>query len=282
MLRGLRGLLGRRASPFTELERQLLAAIRGELEGQAGDLLDRQLQLVARVQRFRAWGEANAYFRTGRSRLGGELAFPNRSRELRLAKISFEGQDEAARASALLTAVNGLYFSMSFAPPAAIGWRAPISVARVEILNDPMLPFSPPSWRATPPVLAGIMREWHEAFGLRDMRGPLARQDHDRLLRQLRVPLPADYLQLTSASDGFSVGGWSVFGLSDAYGIVLEHGSYLVLAELPGEGVVGVAEEAARPEVYFLPLDGGARVPTASLTSLIDKTLRSGLKESER
>lgn len=75
-------------SQLSSIEKAILDCVRGKLEGKLLTLWDGQVQAINKVQRLPEGVETNFYrLHTGHPSSPAELAFPNKTEELLLAKV---------------------------------------------------------------------------------------------------------------------------------------------------------------------------------------------------
>ena len=256
MIKEIRALIQGGSANFNPLEKTLLSALESRLGPTAGDLLRKQIEEVELIQRHSDYREVCCYAK----RRDPSLTFPARAAEIKFATIELRIPEQSTRWRADFHLVNGHFFSIDFTPtPKAIRTRTDIEIESAEILHDPM--------KTRPDVgsqrveltelhLAGWLRDWAERYTLRELYQPLIATERDRRIAEIGVTLPADYLEVTSQCEGFKVNDCGIFGLSRVYEVVLPDWNYYLLAEIDGEGAVGVRAHSTDGILYYLDYGG--------------------------
>lgn len=272
-----RNLFGKARPVFTPLERRILSAVEGELQGEAAALFARQVESVNLVQRHGGSREVNCYRMEGRRpRPDPSLRFPDQARERELAEVRFRAGGRSWRATVIL--VEGTFFSIVFDRPAESIQDQEAGITAVKILHDPMKPAAPLSAEpmAGRPSFSGWLGEWAGRYELRDVLQPLPPGTREQRIAEIPAKLPADYLALTEQTDGFVAGDCRVFGLAGTYGISLDE-DYQVLAEIDGRGVLAV-ESGPGGRLFFLDYEEGVpRVELPGFREGMETCLAGGL-----
>lgn len=231
------------STKFSPLEIALLRELQTQLRTDAADLLARQLQRVNLVQRHANGREVCCYsLERGAVSRDPRLQFPADGLEVQLATITFSCPSSERNWVAKFFLVQGFFFSILFdAPPGEILRCDAPRIERVQINCDPMqegtlgadarrVAVNPqlPSW------ISQVSNSISEVYE------PLNNDSRNRLLQQLDVKLPEDYIELIERCDGLTVGDWTVLGLTQIYAIHQPQGDYYLLAELHGFGVLTV------------------------------------------
>lgn len=106
--------------------------------------------------------------------------------------------------------------------------------------------------------MRGWLRDWAERYTLKELYEPLTATERDRRIAEIGVSLPEDYLEVTSQCEGFMVNDCGIFGLSQVYEVVLPDWNYYLLAEIDGEGAVGVRAHSTDGILYYLDYEGAS------------------------
>lgn len=272
-----RNLFGKARPVFTPLERQILSAVQGELQGEAASIFARQVESVNLVQRHGGSREVNCYHMEGRRpRPDPGLRFPDRAREREMAEVRFRAGGKSWRATLIL--VEGFFFSIVFDRPAEAVQEQEPEITAVKVLHDPMTPAAPLAARpmAGEPRFSGWLAEWAARHELAEVLEPLPPGTREQRIAEIPAKLPADYLALTEQTDGFVIGDCKVFGLAAVYGISLDE-DYHVIAEIDGRGVLAV-EAGPRGRVFFLDYDEGVpRIELPGFREGMETCLAGGL-----
>lgn len=241
---------------------------------EAAELLAQQLERINWAQR-----DANprevCYYSLKKRVVHHEprLQFPANDLELKLATMSFFAPSHEKAWTAKLFLVRGYFFSIVFDRcPQEIQDCDTLRIEQVQVHHDPMqvgcrvvevrrtaiLPKFP-NW-------VGLLSGSHQ---ISEVYEPLEKGEKEVLLRRLGARFPADYLDLVECCEGLSMGDWSIFGLSQVYGIVLPEGDYYVLAELHGRGVLAV--DPRDGSLYYWDYEGSNPAPMGkSLAAALD------------
>lgn len=228
-----------RKSPIREIERCVIDAIAESLPAQAGIIFRYQVASFNFIQRHSRDKEVNFYIRglLGKVRVPTKL-FINQ-REARLATVHLASNSAPIRVDAWI--VNGHFFSLEFsASPLPAGRFLPKAI-RVEIWTDPM---RPPLLPTPMPDISNRLHGWVKEFALthRSSGGfePLSIGDQSKLVEQLRIELPSEYLQVISQTEGLQFNTWRILGLSSIRTIVRDSDTILVLVEFDEGGILGM------------------------------------------
>jgi hypothetical protein len=124
-----------------------------------------------------------------------------------------------------------------------------LHIEPVEVLAD----FTRLLRQPEPIPLSGWVAEWvsHHAIALEDIAPPLPEQKVKRLLRQRRLNLPADYLELLRICDGFERSDYGVTGVSEMWQVEVTDTRWWVLAERAGAVFIVAREGDQQPRVYY-------------------------------
>lgn len=100
---------------LSDLEKRILDCVRAHLEEKIAVLWDKQIQAINKVQRLPDGVEVNFYrMKSGRPTFMAELAFPNKTEELRLAKVRIKISNTSQILVAHVWCVNGFLFMIEY------------------------------------------------------------------------------------------------------------------------------------------------------------------------
>jgi hypothetical protein len=256
----LRPLLNWIRPPLREYEQLLLQKTSEALPSEARALFQRQIEGVNFVQRHSADKEVNLYsLRGGKPFFDPTFNFPNATKELSLARLSFKRRGEKETTKADLIAVRGRVFSLHFnRSPKGLDATL-IEGLEVKLLADPMEAVS----TGTPnEAFAAIWRDWREGWAkkwkIKTSRAPLPSDERDRLLSKLDTKLPDDFRELLQDCDGFVVEKpyVRVFGANEIREVTLESQNIYVLAQGEEMRSLAVRREAHDGKLYFVEHEG--------------------------
>ena len=115
MKRFIAMLLGA-GSRLSALERAVLDAVRGRIDERLVALWDAQVRAINKIQRLRRGVEVDFYrMKGGRPTFPKELCFPNKKKELLLAKVRIETVGLQGSLNANVWCVQGFLFSIDYA-----------------------------------------------------------------------------------------------------------------------------------------------------------------------
>ena len=110
----IRKLLGADAR-LTDLESLVLQGVREKLNGDIALLWDNQVRAINKIQRLPEGVEVNFYrMKNGRPSFDAELAFPNKTEELLLARVQLKLPNTANKLTASVWCVKGFLFSIEY------------------------------------------------------------------------------------------------------------------------------------------------------------------------
>lgn len=102
-------------SQLSAVEKAVLDCVRGQLDAGVMKLWDGQVQAINKVQRLPEGVEVNFYrMKNGRPSFPEELSFPNKAKELLLAKVRIEVPDLKGKLNAKVWCVEGFLFSIEY------------------------------------------------------------------------------------------------------------------------------------------------------------------------
>jgi hypothetical protein len=199
---------------FRSYELAVIDALRSALPREAAELYDRQIERLELVQRLFEDKDVYTYpNRRGPQMHDPALAFPNRSLELKLATIKLRGA--TGTGEAVVLAVDGHALIYHFRPsPRRLGARDSIVVSKTTLHADP-----------TQPEDGSTVR---------------------RRLNELAIHVRAEVEAIWAERPAWAS---QVVEPEGAYGIELEDGAYLVLAQLADTTYIVVGVDPPRPGV---------------------------------
>jgi hypothetical protein len=114
-LKSLLGALFGASNRLSELEKRILSCVRDRLDERIATLWDKQVQAINKVQRLPDGVEVNFYrMKDGRPTFDAELAFPNKTEELQLAKAEIRLTNDSQKLIARVWCVNGFLFMIEY------------------------------------------------------------------------------------------------------------------------------------------------------------------------
>lgn len=249
------------------LDKQVLDAVRSRLTPNAQAIWDEQVSSLGRCQVIPVLGtEVDYWYRSGES----PRSYPHYGREeRRLATVRFRCDGIEYKARVYLVA--GHLFSIVYSKDVRrIRRREDVEILSVQLHSDPMEPATPPTelqvvtdLNSFAP-LKGWLADWVAEHGVMKIVFPLNPKEREALLRQRRLRLPADYLELLEQCDGFSSQEHSVLGVASMYEVGIGEEVYWLLAERGGAFIVA-KEGDTQPRVYYIHHEDG--VPAEEFTS---------------
>ena len=100
---------------LSELENLVLDSVRSQLDANLASLWNRQVQAINKIQRLPEGVEVNFYrMKQGRPSFDDELAFPNKTEELLLARVRVRLPNVQERLTASVWCVKGFLFSINY------------------------------------------------------------------------------------------------------------------------------------------------------------------------
>jgi len=112
LLSALFGASGR----LSDLEKRILDCVRAQLDERFRPLWDKQIQAINKFQRLPEGVEVDFYrMKAGRPTFAPELAFPNKTEELQLAKVEIKLTNAPEKLVARVSCVKGFLFSIEYA-----------------------------------------------------------------------------------------------------------------------------------------------------------------------
>ena len=235
------------SNKFNPLERTLLTELQKCLHPKYTDLLTKQLKDINLIQRHSNSREICCYtIKNGKVFNNPEYQILTDKLEYKFASIEFlkPVNDKKWRADFFL--VRGYFFSININPsPIQISNSDKIIIVSVTDLSE--------SEESRSEIVTELNEgysfcfpEWLRVFAEHvksdintcEASLPLNDIGRKKILSEIDVNLPLDYLELTKVCDGLFIGEWIIYGLKDIYEVILDEGSYIVLAERAGRGVI--------------------------------------------
>lgn len=100
---------------LSELEKLVLDSVRNQLDPGLAALWNRQVQAINKIQRLPEGVEVDFYrMKQGRPSFDDELAFPNKTEELLIAKVRVKLPNVEERLTASVWCVKGFLFSINY------------------------------------------------------------------------------------------------------------------------------------------------------------------------
>lgn len=230
-------------------EEAVLDAWRKELSPEGNALLSAQLKHLVSYQRQAR--ELLCFFPLDRKPyppLPECVLFPCRL-NCTVALVHLTGVDKKGvrhQVRAELGLYKGKVIKIEFNQPPSKRLVQEVEVTKVEILCDPMIPSSAETTSDA--------------------------QRREAVLKILFSKLPDEYLQLVGEGKGVSINEWNVHAVQDIGKIPQRDGNYYVFADKQAVGLVGVKEDEASGQVYYLDYDDhrGEKI-TVSLREFFEK-----------
>lgn len=110
-------------------------------------------------------------------------------------------------------------------------------------------------------ALTGWLREWHAKGRVSDLRAPLLGAERAAHLEHIDAPLPPDYLDLVTQTEGATLAGCVVYGVAEIRKIVCLKANYYLISEIPGLGALAAKEGERNAELYFLHYENNDAQP---------------------
>jgi hypothetical protein len=103
-------------SQLSAVEKVVLDCVRGQLDAAMANLWDGQVRAINKIQRLPEGVEVNFYrMKSGRPSFPEELSFPNKAKDLLLAKVRIEVSGLQSKLNAKVWCVDGFLFSIEYA-----------------------------------------------------------------------------------------------------------------------------------------------------------------------
>jgi hypothetical protein len=205
---------------------------------------------------------------------GSEDLFPLRLEEISAARIWLRSTEKQGRPEIKADVVlhKGRLSSIEFnlAPQSL---RTGVQVTKVKTLIDPMRE----SESGAPISLAevpGELGEWLTRMAATGLRQPLSPPRREELAQTIDARLPDEYNKLASVTDGATIEGWRISGLSEIRRIVQPTDNYYLLAEATDGRAIAVIQGSDDAKLYVVsPEDDKAKTAGQSMLALIERDL---------
>lgn len=114
-LKSFLGKLLRSDAGLSDLEKLVLQSVRDKLSSDIAMLWDKQIQAINKIQRLPEGVEVNFYrMKNGRPSFDVELAFPNKTEELLIARVQVGLPNTTSKLTASIWCVKGFLFSIEY------------------------------------------------------------------------------------------------------------------------------------------------------------------------
>lgn len=276
-------LLGGRAD-FYPLEKRILEEVQSRLHAEGRTRLQRQIEVVNKIQRLSDGKEVNLYqMRHGKQAFDDSLRFPNAADEELLATVTVTGPDQRAKLKAEVWLAKGRLFSLVFNKPpkqfyAGTSLKAvKPEIADVKIWLDPMRPRSAAVGKAVDAfALTGWLREWYARGRVTGLHAPLPEPERAACLVRIDARFPPDYLDVIAQTEGATLPGCVVYGAARIRQVVGPDANYYIVSEIDGLGALAVKDGSRDAGLYLLhyedddarPLGQSLRAALADLLTL--------------
>jgi hypothetical protein len=255
-------LLSGRAD-FYPFEMRIIDAVKSRLDDDAATRLQRQIEVINKIQRLADGKEVNLYqMRGGKAVFDDERRFPDAADEALLASVNLTGPDERANLKAEVWLAKGRLFSLVFnKPPKQFFAGMNLTVAQppitdVKIWFDPMHPHVPSADKSVDAsALRGWLREWHAKGLVADLHAPLPPAECAARIARIDAQLPTDYLELVAQTEGARLAASVVYGVAETRQVVWPEANYYIMAEIEWIGALAVKEGDRNAEIYLLRYD---------------------------
>lgn len=285
MMLSLLNSLLRGGADFYPLESRILDEVKSRLSAESGAQLQRQIEVINKIQRLSDGKETNLYqMRHGKPAFDDSLRFPYGADEALLASIDLTGPDKRAKLKAEVWLAKGRLFSLVFkkSPKQFFAGMDLKSVqpeiANVKIWFDPMHPSSVTTSAAVDAsALSGWLREWHAKGRVTGLHSPLPEAERTAYLEHIDAQLPYDYLNFVAQTEGATLATCVVYGVAKIRQIVWPEANYYLIAEIEELGALAVKEGDRNAELYLLHYeDNDAQPVGTSLPKAIADLLKLG------
>lgn len=238
-------------------ETACVEAWREKLSPESASVLSRQLSRFNLIQRSPD-GRLVTFFDTkdkSYATWSSEDLFRLRSEEISAARVwlrSAEHHQSEIKADVVLH--RGRLSSIEFnKAPQRLGTG--VQITKVKPLIDPM-----GQGEAAAPIsvseIPGELQNRLRRMAVTDLRKPLSTARRDELAQSIDAKLPDDYVELASATDGATINGWRIYGLSEIRRIVQPDGNFYLLVEATDGRALGVRQETNDAQLYIVSPEG--------------------------
>ena len=273
----LRRLFNRFFPPLNPLEQKLLQAVGDKLDPETQAIWRRQLEQINYVRRWARGKEVSLYaLKRGKQNFDPTDLFPA-DQAVMLASAFFEAERSEKQFRADFYLVQGRIFSMEFNESPREVRKTSLKVHEVRMHSDPMAPVEEiESHPLENNRLEGWVAKWVEHHRAEKLRTPLPRDKRDGILGRMDGVLPTDYLELVGQTEGLTIDGCVVFGVSEIRSVVDPDRNYYMLADLEGQGALTVAREDPSGVICFLSYEGDWPVEMGfSFREAVDQLMRN-------
>jgi hypothetical protein len=243
--------------PFEEL---ILDEVKCHLAPDGRELLQRQLDTINKIQRLSVGKEVNLYhMHQGKAMFNDSLRFPYAADEALLATINLVRLSGGPKLKAEAWLAKGRLFSLVFNKPPKQFFevsnlrRVTPEIVSVKIWVDPMRPDVSVDSK---PIDISTLTEWFHGWCVKiqgvKLHSPLTESERLTFLDRIDAPLPRDYLEFISHSDGASFPSFKIYGIGSIRKVIWPEANYYVLAEIGGLGDLAVEEGSKESKIYLL------------------------------
>jgi hypothetical protein len=239
-------------------ESACLEAWRKTLSSPAVFLLDEQLKRLSVYQRYGHERLLCFYDIRDKSCRGWpkEILFPCQIEEVAVARVQLRPDAGSPKdvVKADVKFFRGRFFGFEFnKSPKCL--RSGFEILNVKTLVDPMR-----QGEAEAPTsvseIPGELQERLRRLQATDLRKPLPPAQREELAQTIDAKLPDDYVSLLSATDGATINGWRIYGLSKIRRIVQPDGNFYLLAEATDGRALGLRQETSDAQLYIVSPEG--------------------------
>ena len=282
MLRLLNALMGG-GTDFYPFESRVLDEVTSQLDAESGVRLQRQIEVVNKIQRLSNGKEVNLYhMRHSKPAFDDNLRFPHTASEALLASVDLARPDKRAKLKVEVWLAKGRLFSLVFnKPPKQFFAGTSLNAVRPEIANvkiwlDPMQPLAVTTDKPVDvSALTGWLREWYAKGRVAGLHAPLPESERAACFERIDARLPSDYLDLMAQTEGATLTACTVHGAREIRQLVWPEANYYLVAEIEGLGALAVKEDDRDAVLYLLHYeDNDARPVGTSLPKAIADLLK--------
>lgn len=268
---------------FYPFESRILEKVKSRLNAESGKRLQRQIEVVNKIQRLSGGKEVNLYqMRHGKPVFDDSLRFPDAADEALLASVNLIDSNKRAKLKAEIWLAKGRLFSLVFNKPpkqffAGTSLKAiQPEIADVKIWLDPMRPPSVTTGKQVDvSALTGWLHEWHAKVWVSGLHAPLPESERTACLERIDARLPSDYLDFIAQTEGAILVTCVVNGVAGIRQMVWPAANYYILADIEGLGALAVKECDCDAGLYLLHYeDNDARSVGASFPKAVADLLK--------
>jgi hypothetical protein len=255
-----------RNSDLNDFERWVVDIAADKLKPEVAHILYRRLTAVNKVSRLTNGREINLYtIRHGKPSFSDDWRYPDMREEAVLATVTVKHPANRQKLEAEVWIVEG-FFSITFNKEpkpffAGVDLKAlPEDRVDVKVHYDPMLPqVLETEGTVDTSKLSGWVLDAYRAGTISDLKKQLPAAKRKAALGRLEAHFPEDYEELIAQTDGARIDAWKVHGPNAIRQVVLEDGSYYILAEADTPHVLAVKEGDHKSLIYRYDLETGER-----------------------